>query len=319
LKNVLVTGACGRIGDSMCSGLLKKDFSVIAMDNDLSEHNKGKENFTFVSCKDGITPTLKSIFEDYKIDAVVHLACTADNDMGFTFTEEEAKISEEYDKNIYSMAIKANVSHLVLISTSQVYQKVKSREPLREVDSFIKPVTNYGKMKLASERALIAESKNNKETAIAIARVPQVYSLDLYENLVTKILDPKNGMYFIYRKGEYGFQMCCIHNLVDFTVSYIRQADGKSSSDIFNVCDKDLTTASDIINFMKTHHRIGIVEKRSEPKETPISKIMSKIVSNDEKTNYRYLDFDTILSNIAIDNRKATKFCPFKWNINNTK
>jgi UDP-glucose 4-epimerase len=303
----------------MCSGLLKNDYNVIAMDTKLSDYNKDKEHFNFVPCEYSIHATLAKVFDDYTIDAVVHLACTADNDMDYTFTEEEAKVSEQYDRDIYHMAAEANVSQFVLVSTNQVYQKVKSREPLREVDSFIKPVTNYGKMKLASERALAAESRRNKDIAIAIARVPQVYSLDFYENLISKLIDPKDGTYFIYRQGEYGFQMCCIHNLVDFVICYLRQAEDKSYSDIFNVCDSQLTTASDIIRFMKEHHKIGVVIRRSDPKENPITKIMSKIVSNEEKTNYRYLDFDTILSNITLDNRKANKFCPFKWNIHNTK
>lgn len=319
MKTVLVTGACGRIGDSTCSGLLKNGYHVIAMDNEISEHNCGKENFTFISCNDGITSTLQAIFESYKIDTIIHLACTADNDMGPIFTEKEMKISQQYDRNLYHMATEVDVSQFVLVSTSQLYLKVKTREPLREVDSDIKPITNYAKMKFEAEKTLITETKRSKNMNIAIARIPQVYSLEFYENLISKIRDPKDNTYFIYRQGDYGFQLCCIHNLVDFILCYINQADDKSYSDIFNVCDTQLTSASDIISFMKKNYRIGVVLQRAEPKENPFTKIKAKIVSHEEKTNYRYLDFDTILSNIMLDNRKANKICPFKWNINNTK
>lgn len=319
MKNVLVTGACGRIGDHMCSGLLKKGFKVIAIDNDISDYNSNKDNFVFISCKDDIVATLKTAFENYDIDTVIHLACTADNDMGPIFTDEQAKISTQYDRNLFHMAMEVKVSQFILVSTSQVYQKIRTREPLREVDSTIKPITNYAKMKLASEKTLIAESKVNKDVAIAIARVPQVYSLQFYDNLISKIQDPKDYSYFIYRQGDYGFQMCCIHNLVDFIICYINQAEDSSYSDIFNVCDNALISASEIIAFMKNNHRIGVVLQRPEPKDNPFTKLKSKIVSNEEKTNYRYLDYDTILSNIMLDNRKANKLCPFKWNINNTK
>jgi UDP-glucose 4-epimerase len=319
MKNVLVTGACGTIGEHMCSGLLKKGYSVVAMDTIVSKKNYGKPNFKFVPCEKSVTGALKHIFSDYKIDAVVHLACTADNDMDSIFTDKEAKLSAEYDKSIYALAMDNEVSHFILVSSNQIYQKVKTREPLGENTTIIKPVTNYGKMKLASERALITESKRNKDTAIAIARVPQVYSLEHYDNLISKITDPKDGSRFIYRQGEYGFQFCCIHNLVDFMLSYLNQAEGKSQSDIFNVCDKELTTASQIISFMKEHYKLGVVSKRADPKDNPLSNLMSKLVSNDEKTNYRYLDFDMILSNSALDNRKASKYCPFRWNVTNTK
>lgn len=307
------------IGDHMCSGLLKKGYGVVAIDGEVSEYNKGKKGFNFVSCKDGVVGALAYAFETYDVDAVVHLACTADNDMGPIFTEEEAKVSTQYDRNLYHMASEVKVSHFILVSTSQVYQKVKTREPLREVDGVIKPVTNYGKMKLESEKALAAESRNNKDTIVAIARVPQVYSLDFYDNLTSKILDPRDGMYFVYRQGDYGFQMCCVHNLVDFVLCFLNQADDRSYSDIYNVCDKTLVSAADIITYMKTNHRIGMVAQRPEPKDNPITKIMSRIVSNEEKTNYRYLDLDTVLSNVMLDNRKANKLCPFKWNIGNTK
>lgn len=319
MKNVLVTGGCSRIGDHMCSGLLKKGYNVMAMDNKSSDYNRNKKHYQFILCDESVTDTLKYIFENYKLDAIVHLACTADNDMGPTFTEKEAKISTEYDRNLFHMAVEIEVPQFVLISTSQVYQKVKTREPLREVDSDIKPVTNYGKMKLESEKNLIAESKCAKNMAIAIARVPQVYSLDFYDNLISKIRDPKDNSYFIYRQGDYGFQMCCIHNLVEFVLCYLNQAEDKSYSDIFNVCDTQLTSASDIINFMKKNYRIGVVLQRPEPKENPLTKLRAKIISNEEKTNYRYLDFDTVLSNIMLDNRKANKICPFKWDIHNTK
>jgi len=106
---------------------------------------------------------------------------------------------------------------------------------------------------------------------------------------------------------------------VDFILCYINQADDKSYSDIFNVCYTQLTSASDIIAFMKKNYRIGVVLQRAEPKDNPFTKIKAKIVSHEEKTNYRYLDFDTILSNIMLDNRKANKICPFKWDINNVK
>ena len=87
MKNVLVTGGCSRIGDHMCSGLLKKGYNVMAMDNKSSDYNRNKKHYQFILCDESVTDTLKYIFENYKLDAIVHLACTADNDMGPTFTE----------------------------------------------------------------------------------------------------------------------------------------------------------------------------------------------------------------------------------------
>ena len=46
MATVLVTGACGKIGEKVCSGLLKKHYNVIAVDRESSEYNDGKENKT---------------------------------------------------------------------------------------------------------------------------------------------------------------------------------------------------------------------------------------------------------------------------------
>lgn len=319
MRNILVTGACGKIGDVVCDAILKKGDTIVGLDNHKSEYNSKNSDFTFISTQDGITSTLEKVFEKYRFDTVVHLGCTADNDLDCTITEDEIKISQEYDKSIYHLASEHGVTQFILVSTNQVYAKVRSREPIRELDGLVKPVTNYGKLKLEAEKSLANESRLNKDMISAILRIPQVYSFEFYENLVSKIEDPRDGSYFIYRKGDYGFQFCCIQNLADFIVCYINQAGDKSFTDIYNVCDKDLITASDIIKFMKANYKIGVVLQRPEPKENPIRFITSKIVSNEEKTNYRYLDFNHILNCNMLENVKANKICPLRWNLNNIK
>lgn len=319
MKNILVTGACGKIGNIVCETLLKKGNTVIGIDNQFSNYNSKSSDFSFISTENGIKSALEQAFNKYNFDTVIHLGCTADNDFNHTITEQEIKISQEYNC-IYNMASEHSVSQFILISTSQVYSKVKTREPLREWDSMTKPVTNYGKLKLEAERGLASESKKNANMISAILRIPQVYSFDFYDNLISKIIDPKDGTYFIYRKGDYGFQFCCIHNLSDFIACFIKQATDKSFTNVYNVCDSELITASDIIKFMKENYKIGAVIQRPEPKEgNPIKFITSKIISNEEKTNYRYLDFNFILNCTMLDNKRATEICPARWNLKNIK
>jgi UDP-glucose 4-epimerase len=319
LKNILVTGACGMIGDVVCETLLKKGNIVVGLDDHLSEHNTKHSDFSYISTQEGIESALEQAFNKYRFDTVLHLACTADNDFKETITEEEIKRSSEYDC-IYHMANDNGVTQCILVSTSQVYSKVKTREPLREWDSITKPTTNYGKLKLTSERALATESKLNPDMVSAILRVPPVYSFEFYENLTAKIVDPRDGFNFIYRKGEYGFQFCCVYNLADFIACFIKQAVDKSFTNVYNICDNDLITASDIIQFMKDNYRIGMVLQRPEPKENnPLKLITSKIINSEEKTNYRYLDFNTILYCTKLDNKNASEICPARWNLQNVK
>lgn len=320
MNTVLVAGGCGIIGQHVCSGLLKKGNKVIAVDLKHNDYNKGKENYKFIEASPEDNIKYAEIFKKYRIDILINLACTVDNDFGAVITEKEMDISQNFDEFIYKLAFEAEVKKIVMISTSQVYKPVDSREPLREDDA-LKPVSNYAVMKLNSEKAFAKELQENKGVICCICRVAPVYTKNYYENLIAKITDPKDNTNFVYGTGQYGFQFCCVHNLVDFILCFIRSADEPKFTGIYNISDKNLTTASDIITFMKNNHRLGPVIQKSAIKSSGISSLIRKVARNkDEKENYRYLDWSTFLYNNMLDNNKALKLVSsFRWDIHNTK
>ena len=210
MKTVLVTGGCGLIGQHLCSGLLKKQFAVIAVDRESSVYNEGKYNYEFIQANPDDRNAYAEIFDKYKIDIVVHAACTVDNDLGPIIGEEQIKESANCDKFIYRYAMtNDNVKMFILLSTDQVYEFPKTREPIRE-DADIKTNTNYSVLKYNAEKALISEMQHHKEVMCCITRVSPVYTLNYTENLLAKITDPKDGTKFVSGKGQYGFQLCCV-------------------------------------------------------------------------------------------------------------
>lgn len=318
MEKVLVTGGCGLIGQHICSGLLKKGFEVIAIDREGSDYNEGKLNYSSVICPPTDKNAIAEVFEKNKINIVIHAACTVDNDIGPIVTEEQMEESAAVDKFIYRYALTdENVRMIILLSTDQVYQFPKTREPIRE-DSDLKAITNYAVMKYKAEKALVSELIHHKENICCRVRFSPVYTLNFTDNLVSKITDPKDGSNFVYGQGQYGFQMCCIHNLVDFILCYVKNVNDTMYSGAYNVCDNLLTTAADIITFMRDKHRLGAVMQK-QPAGT-FSKLKGIFAANkDEKTNYRYLDFNKIENNNMLDNTKARKFVNFRWDIRNTK
>lgn len=317
MEKVLVTGGCGLIGQHICSGLLKKGFEVIAIDREESGYNEGKLHYSSIICPITDKNAIAEVFENNKIDIVIHAACTVDNDIGPIVTEEQMNECAAVDKFIYRYAMTDSVKKVIMLSTDQVYQFPKTREPIRE-DSDLKPITNYAVMKYKSEKAIISEISHHKEIIGCIIRFSPVYTLNFTDNLITKITDPRDGSYFVYGQGQYGFQMCCVHNLVDFILCYVKNADSTAYTGTYNVCDKLLTTAADIITFMRDKHRLGAVMQK-QPVGT-LSKLKGIFSSNkDEKTNYRYLDLTKVENNNMIDNTKARKLVTFRWDINNTK
>ncbi len=324
METVLVTGGCGLIAQHICSGLLKKGYSVIAVDKEPGIYNEGKLNYSFIQAAPDDKNAYADIFENNKINIVIHAACTVDNDFGPIVTDAEIETSKRCDKFIYRYAMMCeSLKKFILLSTDQVYEFPKTREPIRE-DGELKPRTNYAALKFASEKAFFSEMSHHKDeegeykVMCCIARFSPVYTKTFTDNLIAKITDPKDGAKFVYGKGQYGFQLCCVHNLVDFILCFVKNADNMTYAGVYNVSDKLLTTAADIITFMRENYTLGAVVQRSPG--GAMSKLKGLFSANkDEKTNYRYLDLTKLENNNMLDNTKAAKLTTFRWDIHNTK
>ena len=128
-ETILVTGGCGFIGSHCCVELIKNGYNVIIVDNLI---NSDKNVIINIEKITNITPkyyynnisdetNMNIIFNDNKIDAVIHLA-------GFK-SVKESKIDplKYYENNISNLIIllkcmrKYNVNKLIFSSSALVY------------------------------------------------------------------------------------------------------------------------------------------------------------------------------------------------------
>lgn len=317
MNTILVMGGCGLIGKYVCSGLLKKGNAVIAVDENENNYNTGKLNYSFIQATPDDKDTYAEIFSKNQIDIVIHSACTVDNDFEPIVTDTQIAISATCDSFIYELAMNHGVKMFILLSTDQVYEFTKSREPIREDDK-LKPVTNYAVLKFEAEKAFIRQLQGHKNVIACVIRHSPIYTHKFIDNLTAKITDPKDNVKFVSGTGQYGFQLCCVHNLVDFILCYVRSAVDTTYSGTYNVCDKHITTATEIIAFMRENYHLGTVISRSAG--GTLSKIKNIFSKNpEEKENYRYLDMTRLEHNNMLDCTKASKIVVFRWDINNTK
>ncbi|MDE6424765.1 MAG: NAD(P)-dependent oxidoreductase [Ruminococcus sp.] len=317
MNTILVMGGCGLIGQHVCSGLLKKGNTVISVDEKENNYNTGKLNYSFVQAAPDDQNAYMEIFSQNKIDIVIHAACTVDNDFESIVTDKQIAISAKCDSFIYETAMNNGVKMFILLSTDQVYEFTKSREPIREEDR-LKPITNYAVLKVESEKALIRQLQTHKNVIACIIRHSPIYTHKFIENLMAKITDPKDNVKFVSGTGQYGFQLCCVHNLVDFILCFVRSAVDTTYSGTYNVSDKHITTATEIISFMRENYHLGTVISRSAG--GTLSKIKNIFSKNpEEKENYRYLDMTKLEHNNMLDCTKASKIVVFRWDITNTK
>jgi len=173
---ILVTGGAGYIGSHTCIELLKENYDVVVLDNfsnsceeSLNRVQKitGKNIFFYkLDLLEG--PSLHQVFEDHKIDAVIHFA-------GLKAVGESTTIPLKYYQNnltgtlnILSVMEKFNVKKMVFSSSATVYGDPATL-PIKE--EFPLSVTNpYGRTKLMIEEILKDLYQSDKEWNIALLR-----------------------------------------------------------------------------------------------------------------------------------------------------
>ncbi|MCP4719930.1 MAG: UDP-glucose 4-epimerase GalE [Desulfobacteraceae bacterium] len=173
---ILVTGGAGYIGSHTCIELLKKNYDVVVLDNfsnsceeSLNRVQKITGKRLFFYRLDLLESTsLHQVFEDHKIDAVIHFA-------GLKAVGESTTIPLKYYQNnltgtlnLLSVMEKFNVKSLVFSSSATVYGDPATL-PIKE--EFPLSVTNpYGRTKLMIEEILKDLYQSDKEWNLALLR-----------------------------------------------------------------------------------------------------------------------------------------------------
>ncbi|MBQ5310420.1 MAG: NAD(P)-dependent oxidoreductase [Oscillospiraceae bacterium] len=311
MANVFVTGAAGVIGTAVVEMLIQKGHTVTATDSKPNPFANPAVTYiqSDITAKDKITVALRNC------ECLIHLACSVDNDFQPYLSAEETKLSAAVDKYIYKAAVDANMKSIMMLSTYQVYAQPKNREPVRETFPE-KPASIYGKLKLASEKALEAAVKKAYGTKGIIMRVCPVYSKRFADNLRSRVQDPRDGTVFIYGYGDYGYSFTCIYNLTDFIAAAL--SGNKDTAGVYNICDSKPTAAKEIAEFLKVEHNVANIQTRSYSSEN-LKQQFTVFGSKAVLTEYRYLDPATACSNICYDNTRAQQISTFRWKLSNTK
>lgn len=175
-QNILVTGGTGYIGSHTVVQLLEAGNRVVILDNLC---NSKREVVNRIEQITGKRPdlvvgdirdraTLRTLFSNYKIEAVIHFAGLK------AVGESEAEPLKYYDNNVsgsvvlFEEMVRANVKTLVFSSSATVYGApgvVKYTEDLP-----LKPVNVYGRTKLMVEDVLRDLKRADAAWRIALLR-----------------------------------------------------------------------------------------------------------------------------------------------------
>ena len=161
MKNILVTGAAGFIGFHLCRSLLKKNYTIVGIDNHNDYYNpKIKEdrvksnlnNDHYTHCRLDICDKagLENIFKIHKPEKVINLAAQAG--VRYSINNPDAYIQSNILGfiNILESCRLFKVDHLVYASTSSVYG-ANTKIPFSEHDNTNHPLSLYAATKKSNE------------------------------------------------------------------------------------------------------------------------------------------------------------------------
>src|ERR1035438_3359771 len=149
--NILVTGGCGYKGSVLVPKLLACGYKVRVLDtmwfgNFLAPHPK-------LSVIQGDVRDIDQISLD-DIDTIIHLSSVANDPCGDLDPKLTWEISALATMQLADKAARADVAQFIYASSGSVYG-IKAEEQVTE-DLELKPISEYNKTKMVSERVLLS-------------------------------------------------------------------------------------------------------------------------------------------------------------------
>ena len=152
MRNILVVGGAGYIGSHIVKDLCEQNYHVIVYDNLSEGHREAVKSGDFIQGDLNDSIALDSVFEKYKIDAVMHFAA-------FAYVGESVANPEKYYKNnvvatinLFSSMLKYNVKNIIFSSSCTTYG-IPQYTPIDE-NHPQNPISPYGNSKLMVEKII---------------------------------------------------------------------------------------------------------------------------------------------------------------------
>lgn len=236
--SILVTGANGFVGKSLCLELHREHYSVKAA---VRENIVLTENADIVSLEsiDASTDWSSALHD---VAVIVHLAARVHvmNDKSFDPLAEFRKVNVGGTLNLAMQAAMAGVKRFIFISSVKVNgEYTELGKPFTELDNPA-PQDAYGISKFEAEQGLmkIAEQTGME---VVIIRPPLVYGAGVKANFLSMMRAVKNGIPLPLGKIDNKRSIVYVGNLVSFILTCIDHP--AAANQVFLVSDgRDLST-----------------------------------------------------------------------------
>ena len=175
--NIFITGGAGFIGSHLDDALIARGHNLTIVDNlvlgckENIEHLIGNPNFRFIEADLLDIERMRDIFSEGKFDMVYHLAANSDIQKGGKDPMVDYNLTFNTTFNVLHLLKEFEIKKFFFASTSAIYGE--TYDVLNEDYGPLKPVSNYGAGKLASE-AFISAFSSTYGIQTWITRFPNV-------------------------------------------------------------------------------------------------------------------------------------------------
>ncbi len=262
MKNILVTGGAGFIGSGFAKRLLELGYDVVSVDNfdpfydrKLKERNLAQlqeyKSFTHIEGDLKEREFVKEIFDNHKIDLVVHLAAKAGVRPSIADPLAYFQNNVNSTVNILEEMKDRGLKKMIFASSSSVYGNNK-KVPFAETDSVDNPISPYAASKKSGE--LICSTYH------------ELYDIDIFafrfftvygpgqrpEMAIAKFTDKiinDEPITLFDGKGATSRDYTYIDDIVQGMVNAIDKIEG---FEIFNLGESQVTQLIDLVRIIET-------------------------------------------------------------------
>ena len=239
--NILVTGSAGMIGGYVVKGLIENGHSVIGVDRRVADVRLPRLNQVILDLSS--KAAIMQLFDDKKIDRVIHLAALA-HTTGVADVSWEAfkKVNVDCAVNLFEACANQSVP-VLFISTVDAIGMVKG---VITPDTELNPISNYGKSKAMAEGRLKEICK-----VWNIYRFSPVYTADIKRDIEKRYyLKYPNWAYKIGKGGQ--FEVLNITGAVAAMVDWVEK---EVDNTIHVIKDPELIDINKLIKAEKAEGR----------------------------------------------------------------